>query len=188
MGLRPAWQRTVFSCFVRPLFCSMFGGCSFSNVPRCFFVRWFCSDHWLCSGLPQGCFVFVRPKSGKRVCSVSGVRLQACPRHGQPNPLAGGSGGGVSPRLGTEHRSQNKNVFQTSAEQKQNNRTKFPNKANGPNKTTEQKATSERLKTNSPRTSNKTKAEQNKKTLFTAMPGPGRGQRPPWFRRQHGGS
>ena len=74
-------------------------------------------------------------------------------------------------RLGTEHRSQNKNVFQTSAEQKQNNRTKFPNKANGPNKTTEQKATSERLKTNSPRTSNKIKAEQNKKTPFTAMPG-----------------
>ena len=66
-------------------------------------------------------------------------------------------------RLGTEHRSQNKNVFQTSTEQKQNNRTKFPNKANGPNKTTEQKPTSERLKTNSPRTSNKTKAEQNKK-------------------------
>ena len=46
------------------------------------------------------------------------------------------------------------------------------------NKTTEQKPTSERLKTNSPRTSNKTKAEQNKKTLFTAMPGC-RGAGPP---------
>ena len=64
-------------CFVRPLFCSMFGGCSFSNVQRLVFVRWFCSDHWLCSGVPQGCFASARPRSGKRFCFVNGVRLQA---------------------------------------------------------------------------------------------------------------
>ena len=95
---------------------------------------------------------------------------------------------GVCPRarLGTERRSQNKNVFQTSTEQKQNNRTKFPNKANGPNKTTEQKPTSELLKTNSPRTSNKTKAEQNRKHCSLPCLGPAPlgpstlGLRPPW--------
>ena len=74
--------------------------------------------------------------------------------------------GGLRPprtRLGTEHRSQNKNVFQTSAEQKQNSPAEFPNRTNGPKRTTEQKPTSERLKTDSPRTPNKTSAEQKKR-------------------------